>query len=261
MKLQEQIQEIKRLMMEATSSSSSGSYEAPLPVDAPEEVGTVISVEVMDDAPEVDVVDITMSDDMEPCPNCGEPECPGCEDEYMDLEDVFNSLNLFTETTIKEQEAVAGMEAETVMGVDRMDVDDMVVKFVKEKRTVGPEFVLQRIAGCPGPLFPLNLEGSLGGAGDSVFPGRKDGTLEIVYKGKTYHSENICGGMDKLVKSFLDPSRKRDFLKLINEFLENRTGGVMNMTYDQLGTDGSERRMDKFRWKDTGGGNYALVKM
>ena len=101
MRLQEQIQEIKRLMMEATSSSSSGSYEAPLPVDAPEEVGTVISVEVMDDAPEVDVVDITMSDDMEPCPDCGEPECPGCEDEdqMMDLEDVFNSLGLFTETT------------------------------------------------------------------------------------------------------------------------------------------------------------------
>ena len=99
MRLQEQIQEIKRLMMEATSSSSSGSYEAPLPVDTPEEVGTVISVEVMDDAPEVDVVDITMSDDMEPCPNCGEPECPGCEDQMMDLEDVFNSLGLFTETT------------------------------------------------------------------------------------------------------------------------------------------------------------------
>ena len=117
MRLQEQIQEIKRLMTEATSSSSSGSYEAPMGFDdsvqtgeiigteimddAPEEVGTVISVEVMDDAPEVDVVDITMSDDMEPCPDCGEPECPGCEDEdqMMDLEDVFNSLGLFTETT------------------------------------------------------------------------------------------------------------------------------------------------------------------
>ena len=105
MKLQEQIKEIKRLMLEATSSSSAGSYEAPLPVDAPEEIGTVVSVEVMDDAPEVDIVDITMSDDMDPCTNCGEPECPGCEDEYMDedqmmdLEDVFNSLGLFTETT------------------------------------------------------------------------------------------------------------------------------------------------------------------
>ena len=104
MKLQEQLKEIKRLMSEATSSSSAGSYEAPLPVDAPEEIGTVVSVEVMDDAPEVDVVDITMSDDMEPCPDCGEPECPGCEDQMMDLEDVFNSLGLFTETTIKEDE-------------------------------------------------------------------------------------------------------------------------------------------------------------
>ena len=261
MKLQEQLKEIKRLMLEATASSSAGSYEAPLPVDAPEEVGSVISVEVMDDAPEVDVVDITMSDDMEPCPDCGEPECPGCEDEYMDLEDVFNSLNLFTETTIKEQEAVAGMEAEAVMGVDRMDVDDTVFKFVKEKRTVSPEFVLKRIAGCPGPLFPLNTSFSAGGSGDSVFPGSKEGTLEIVYKGKTYNSENICGGMDKLVKSFLDPSRKRDFLKLINEFLENRTEGVMNMTYDQVGDDGLDGRTDKFRWKDTGGGKYALVKM
>ena len=110
MKLQEQLKEIKRLMSEATSSSSAGSYEAPLPVDTPEEVGTVISVEVMDDAPEVDVVDITMSDDMDPCPTCGESECPGHDDEYMDedqmmdLEDVFNSLGLFTETTIKEDE-------------------------------------------------------------------------------------------------------------------------------------------------------------
>lgn len=110
MKLQEQLKEIKRLMTEATSSSNAGSYEAPLPVDAPEELETIVSVEIMDDAPEVDVVDITMGDDMDLCPNCGEPECPGCEDEYMDedqtmdLEDVFNSLGLFTETTIKEDE-------------------------------------------------------------------------------------------------------------------------------------------------------------
>jgi len=81
MKLQEQLKEIKRLMSEATSSSSAGSYEAPLPVDAPEEIDTIVSVEIMDDAPEVDVVDITMSDDMEPCPTCGENECSGHDDE------------------------------------------------------------------------------------------------------------------------------------------------------------------------------------
>lgn len=258
MKLQEQIQEIKRLMMEATSSSSAGSYEAPLPVDAPEEIGAVVSVEVMDDAPEVDIVDITMSDDMEPCPNCGEPECPGCEDEYMDLEDVFNSLNLFTETTIKEQEAVAGMEAETVMGVDRMDVDDTVFKFVNKKGTFNPEFVLKRIAGCPGPLFPLNLMRSDGGTGDSIFPGDKPGTIAIQYKGNKDTTANICGGIDN---TLLKQIPKEELIKLINEFLDNRTGGVMNMTYDQLVDGDLEGREDKFRWKDTGGGKYALVKM
>jgi hypothetical protein len=104
MRLQEQIQEIKRLMMEATSSSSSGSYEAPMGFDDSVQTGEIIGTEIMDDAPEVTVVDMTVSDDVEPCPTCGEAECPGHDDEYMDeedvdLTDVFNSLGLFTETT------------------------------------------------------------------------------------------------------------------------------------------------------------------
>ena len=107
MKLKEQVKEIKRLMREATSSSNSGSYEAPLPVDAPEGLETIVSVEIMDGAPEVEEVDITMTDDVETCPTCGEMECPGHDDEVMDteeidLQDVFNSLGLFTETTLKE---------------------------------------------------------------------------------------------------------------------------------------------------------------
>ena len=167
-----------------------------------------------------------------------------------------SDLRKVIKKVIQEQE-------DKIEGVDRGDIDNMVVKFVKEKRTVGPEFVLKRIAGCPGPLFPLNPQGSSGGSGDSVFPGSKTGTLEIVYKGKTYTTENICGGMDKLVKS-LD---RKILIKLVNEFLENRTGGVMNMTSDQMtsrqGPDDnfSDKRMDKFRWKDTGDGKYALVKV
>jgi len=170
-----------------------------------------------------------------------------------------SDLRKVIKKVIQEQE-------DKIEGVDRGNIDDMVVKFVKEKRTVGPEFLLKRIARCPGPLFPLNTSFSAGGSGDSVFPGSKEGTLEIVYKGKTYKSDNICGGMDMLVKSFLDPNsrnRKTDFLKLINEFLENRTDGVMNMTKDQIDSDDgfNEKRFDKFRWKDTGDGKYALVKV
>lgn len=161
-----------------------------------------------------------------------------------------SDLRKVIKRVIQEQE-------DKIEGVNIADIDNMVVKFVKEKRTVGPEFVLKRIAGCPGPLYPLNPQFSDGGAGDSVFPGSKEGTLDIVYKGRDFTTDNICGGMDNLVKSI----DRKILVKLINEFLENRTGGVMNMTYDQVGDDGLEGRQDKFRWKDTGGGKYALVKM
>ena len=161
-----------------------------------------------------------------------------------------SDLRKVIKRVIQEQE-------DKIEGVNIADIDNMVVKFVKEKRTVGPEFVLKRIAGCPGPLYPLNPQFSDGGAGDSVFPGSKTGTLDIVYKGRDFTTDNICGGMDNLVKSI----DRKILVKLINEFLENRTGGVMNMTYDQVGDDGLEGRTDKFRWKDTGGGKYALVKM
>lgn len=167
-----------------------------------------------------------------------------------------SDLRKVIKRVIQEQE-------DKIEGVNVADIDDMVVKFVKEKRTVGPEFVLKRIAGCPGPLYPLNPQSSSGGSGDSVFPGSKTGTLDIVYKGRDFTTDNICGGMDKLVKSI----DRKILIKLINEFLENRTGGVMNMTSDQMtsrqGPDDnfSDKRMDKFRWKDTGGGKYALVKM
>jgi hypothetical protein len=109
MRLQEQLKEIKRLMTEATASSSSGSYEVPMGFDEPVETGELIGTEIMDDAPEVTVVDITASDDVETCPTCGEAECPGHDDEYtdeedVDLTDVFNALGLFSETTLKEDE-------------------------------------------------------------------------------------------------------------------------------------------------------------
>ena len=114
MKLKEEIQEIKRLMGEATVSSNAGSYETPLPVDTPVELeGGIISVEIGDDAPEVDMVDLSSTDEYEDmghgCQSCGEAHPDMSHEEWsdeedVDLTDVFNSLGLFTETTINEQD-------------------------------------------------------------------------------------------------------------------------------------------------------------
>ena len=114
MKLKEEIQEIKRLMGEATVSSNAGSYETPLPVDTPVELeGEIISVEIGDDAPEVDMVDLSSTDEYEDmghgCQSSGEAHPDMSHEEWsdeedVDLTDVFNSLGLFTETTINEQD-------------------------------------------------------------------------------------------------------------------------------------------------------------
>ena len=101
-------------MGEATVSSNAGSYETPLPVDIPVELeGEIISVEIGDDAPEVDMVDLSSTDEYEDMghggQSCGEAHPDISHEEWsdeedVDLTDVFNSLGLFTETTINEQD-------------------------------------------------------------------------------------------------------------------------------------------------------------
>ena len=115
--LKETITEFKRLTTEATSTSSSGAYEAPLghnqnntqisPCDSqPQLVGS----EVMASAPKVDVVDDTLPDVAVLPFNYDDDYAEG-EEESMtvyfdesdmdeeDDDDVFTSLEMFTETT------------------------------------------------------------------------------------------------------------------------------------------------------------------
>ena len=61
-KLKEQINRFKKLaLVEVTSASSSGSYEQPLSFEVEEKVDDYIGITITDDAPQVDVVDITQT--------------------------------------------------------------------------------------------------------------------------------------------------------------------------------------------------------
>ena len=59
-KLQEQLKRFKELaLLEATSASSSGSYEEPMAFDVEEKVEDFIGLRIADEAPEIKVVDMT----------------------------------------------------------------------------------------------------------------------------------------------------------------------------------------------------------
>tara|TARA_R110000787_G_scaffold155819_6_gene269641 strand:+ start:5778 stop:6140 length:363 start_codon:yes stop_codon:yes gene_type:complete len=64
--LEEQLKKFKKLaLMEATSASSSGSYEQPMSFesDVKESEEDFIGLTIADDAPQIDVVDITKKED------------------------------------------------------------------------------------------------------------------------------------------------------------------------------------------------------
>jgi len=66
--LQEQLTKFKKLaLVEATSASSSGSYEQPLTFETQieEPIEDFVGLTIADDAPQIEVVDITQNEDME----------------------------------------------------------------------------------------------------------------------------------------------------------------------------------------------------
>lgn len=94
--LEEQLRKMSGLM-EATQSSSSGSYEEPMEFDGVEPIDGLMGIVVSDDAPDVTVVDITLTDE--------EPELElDSGDEIEDIEDLFDTLDMFTETTKGKQQ-------------------------------------------------------------------------------------------------------------------------------------------------------------
>ena len=129
--LKETIIEFKRLTTEATSTSSSGAYEQPLgytpkhvctsgcPTPCSQSAPSLAGSEIADEAPTVDVVDITVDNtssepegwDTVPFDydfSKGEEEAmgeyfDGVETDELDMDeeddDVFTSLEMFTETT------------------------------------------------------------------------------------------------------------------------------------------------------------------
>jgi len=96
--LNEALLTFKRLTTEATTTASSGAYEVPMAFEKEEPCGYqdetgLVGSEVMLDAPEVDIVDITdVYDDGD--------EYQEDEEIVLDLtDDIFNNLDMFTETT------------------------------------------------------------------------------------------------------------------------------------------------------------------
>ena len=93
--LTEEIKEFKRLVLEATTTSSSGSYEQPMPFSSEEtqfceacgqpmstcecEGTRLVGTEISDEAPEVTVIEL----------------------DNENLDDIFDSFNMFSESTKK----------------------------------------------------------------------------------------------------------------------------------------------------------------
>ena len=107
--LKEQLKVIKTLM-EATDSSSSGSYEEPMGFDNIEPIDGLVGIEISSTAPDIEVVDVTQKEDLgHEGQSCAEAhqdisheeweEEPIDDMEEIDTEEIFNTLGLFTENT------------------------------------------------------------------------------------------------------------------------------------------------------------------
>ena len=96
--LNETLQTFKRLTTEATTTASSGAYEVPMGFENEEPCGYqddagLVGSEVMLDAPEIDIVDVTDTYD-------DDEMYQDDEEIIIDLtDDVFNNLDMFTEST------------------------------------------------------------------------------------------------------------------------------------------------------------------
>ena len=94
--ISEEIQEFKRLIGEATTTTSSGAYEQPLGFNQPQPTSPCAQGW---ERPEAQGgAEIGMVDDDEEAMSVAFDELDDDEDEDGDGDDVFNSLQMFTET-------------------------------------------------------------------------------------------------------------------------------------------------------------------